>query len=238
MFATLFLATAIGGVSLARAGGVDCTPLDPRSSVSKEVQLKANASAQAIYRTFKAGGSLEGSAKEQFQNLQTNAPASESEAIKLRVLYLFCGMVANDPGISAERKLELLQKLMNAKDESAKPKVIVAHPTRPIVQQLAQGGKGGNATALGDGAVAVGGNGGGGGTGGNGGDGGGGVAVGNNAKVYGGDGGQAGQPDGSGGRGGDAHIPPELKLLLPPNAGKGGDGGRSGVPPQSEPTEQ
>jgi hypothetical protein len=87
-------------------------------------------------------------------------------------------------------------------------------PAKQAAAPTGQGGKGGNATAIGNNSIAVGGPGGGAGSGGNGGEGGSGNAVGDKAKVYEGEGGQAGQPDGSGGRGGRAGGGVDIAKLL------------------------
>jgi hypothetical protein len=44
---------------------VDCSPLDPRVSISKELEVKANGSAETLYKIAQAGGSISGRAQEQ-----------------------------------------------------------------------------------------------------------------------------------------------------------------------------
>src|SRR5216684_958672 len=89
------LAVYVGVTSLASAQPVDCSLLDPRVSVSREKEAKISGSAQTLYRIAKAGGSVEARAKEQIQNLTQGIAAGEQDSIKLRTLYIFCGMVAN-----------------------------------------------------------------------------------------------------------------------------------------------
>jgi hypothetical protein len=79
--------------------------------------VKVSGSVQTLYKIAKAGGSIEGQAKDQIQNLQAGAPASEQDPIKLRVLYLFCGMVANATDIPTERKVQLFEEMNKIKEE-------------------------------------------------------------------------------------------------------------------------
>jgi hypothetical protein len=102
---------------------VDCSQLDPRASVSTEMDGKVNASVATLYKIAKAGGSIEGKIKEEITNLQKGVPVTEQGLIKLRTLYLFCGMVANAKDISTERKVELFRVMMDVKTtDEPKPK--------------------------------------------------------------------------------------------------------------------
>ncbi len=119
---------------------IDCSPLDPRASISKEKEGKVQASVDTLYRIAKVGGSLEGKMKEEIQNLQIGSSVSEQGIIKLRTLYLFCGMVANARDISTEKKVELFKVMMDFKEKD-EPKSIqapkkkgsgVSQPKKPV----------------------------------------------------------------------------------------------------------
>lgn len=102
---------------------VDCSQLDPRASVSTEMDGKVKASVATLYKIAKVGGSIEGKIKEEITNLQKGVPVTEQGLIKLRTLYLFCGMVANAKDISTERKVELFRVMMDVKaTDEPKPK--------------------------------------------------------------------------------------------------------------------
>jgi hypothetical protein len=96
------------GIAIAQ---VDCSPLDPRASISKEQEGKVNGAVDTLFKIAKAQGTLEGKLKEQIQNLQQGAPASDQLLIRLRMLYLFCGMVANAKDLPTERKIQLFQEM-------------------------------------------------------------------------------------------------------------------------------
>ncbi len=104
-----FLATSV-------MAQIDCSPLDPRASVSKEVDGRVKATVNTLFKILKAGGAVEGKVKEEVRNLQKGVPISERGLIKLRTLYLFCGMVANAKDISTVRKVELFNIMMNEKE--------------------------------------------------------------------------------------------------------------------------
>jgi hypothetical protein len=55
---------------------------------------------------------VEAKFQQEIQNLQEATPVSEQNLIRLRALYLFCGMVANARDISTERKVELYSSMM------------------------------------------------------------------------------------------------------------------------------
>lgn len=102
---------------------VDCSQLDPRASVSKEMEGKVKLSVDTLYKIAKAGGSIEGRVKDEIYNLQKEVPVTEQGLIKLRTLYLFCGMVANAKDLSTERKVELFRVMMEVKTtDEPKPK--------------------------------------------------------------------------------------------------------------------
>jgi hypothetical protein len=95
---------------------MDCSPLDPRANLSREMDGKINVSANTLFKIGKVDGSIEGRMKDEIQNLQKGAPATEQGQIKLRTLYIFCGMVANAKDISTERKVELYKVMMDIKN--------------------------------------------------------------------------------------------------------------------------
>lgn len=96
---------------------VDCVPLDPRASVSKETEVKVRGSVATLYKIAKADGSMEVRTRAEIENLLAGAPALYREQIKLRTLYLFCELVANASDITTERKVELYLMMMKVKDE-------------------------------------------------------------------------------------------------------------------------
>jgi hypothetical protein len=98
---------------------VDCSILDPRASVSKNLNVKIEASVGTLYKIAKAGGSLETKTKTEIENLQKGALISEQGQVKLRTLFLFCEMVANAPDISTEKKAQLYKVMMNINSEQA-----------------------------------------------------------------------------------------------------------------------
>jgi hypothetical protein len=97
---------------------VDCAKLDPRVSVSNERNVQIKGSVETLLKIAKAGGSVESKATEQIQNLQSGVPANQQDPIKLRLLYLFCGIVANAKDISTERKLQLYQEMFKLSSEA------------------------------------------------------------------------------------------------------------------------
>ena len=102
---------------------MDCSKLDPRASVSSEIEGKIAGSVNTLYKIAKAGGSIQGKLKDDIHNLQMNANITDHTLIKLRTLYIFCGMVANADDLSTERKVKLFTEMMTVKD-SDKPKSI------------------------------------------------------------------------------------------------------------------
>ncbi|HEY3275165.1 MAG TPA: hypothetical protein VGJ94_00975 [Syntrophorhabdaceae bacterium] len=102
---------------------MDCSRLDPRASVSIEREEKIKASVNTLFKVVRAGGAVEGRAKKEIQNLQQDAPVTERGLIKLRTLYLFCGMIANDKSISAERKVEMYKEMMDIESTTGEPRV-------------------------------------------------------------------------------------------------------------------
>lgn len=101
---------------------VDCSPLDPREKVSKEKDAQISASVNTLFKIAKAQGQVKGKIKDEIQNLQQGVPLSEQGIIKLRALYLFCGMFANDNNITPQQKVELFNTMMNIKENSTPPK--------------------------------------------------------------------------------------------------------------------
>jgi tetratricopeptide (TPR) repeat protein len=96
---------------------VDCSVLDPRASVSKEQEGKISGSLNTLYKIAKAGGSLEAKVKEEIQNLQKGVPVDEKNLIKLRAVYLFCGMFANDRDLTPERKVAIFNLMMGIREQ-------------------------------------------------------------------------------------------------------------------------
>ena len=101
--------------SFVSAQQVDCSQLDPRASVSKEREGKVKAAVNTLFKIVRVGGSVEGKMSDEIQNLQKGVPITEQGQIKLRTLYLFCGMVANATDISTDRKVELFNLMMEEK---------------------------------------------------------------------------------------------------------------------------
>ncbi len=106
----------------------DCSLLDPRASVSKEREGKISGSVDTLFRIAKAGGSMEGKVKEEIQNLQKGAPVGERDLIKLRTVYLFCTMFANDKDLAPERKVSLFNLMMGIKEQD--PNMSVPNPKK------------------------------------------------------------------------------------------------------------
>lgn len=91
---------------------VDCSLLDPRPLVSSVKEGKVQGAVETLYKIAKADVSVEGKLKSEIQNLQQGtASVSEKYAISARMIYLFCGMIANAKDIGTERKNELLREL-------------------------------------------------------------------------------------------------------------------------------
>lgn len=128
------LMSGIAAVTLIYSGvaiaDIDCSPLDPRVSLSAEKEAKLSASVSSLYKIVKAGGSIQGKLKNEIQNLQKDTPVSEQGQVQLRVLYLFCGTVANAKDISTERKVKLYQEMISRNN----------HPT-PVKQKRKQSEK-------------------------------------------------------------------------------------------------
>lgn len=123
---------------------VDCSPLDPRASIAAEKEAKVQVSVNTLFKIAKAGGSVEGKLREEIQNLQKNTTVSEQGQIKLRTIYLFCGIVANAKDIPTERKIELyrtMTDLSTSPVQKKKPKTKKHsmpksnnHTSHPILQ--------------------------------------------------------------------------------------------------------
>lgn len=96
---------------------VDCSPLDPRASLSKEREGKISTSVNTVYKLAKVGISIDGKLKDEIFNLQNGANITEQGQIKFRLLYLCCEMVAKDKGIPAEKKIDLIGKMMKIGNE-------------------------------------------------------------------------------------------------------------------------
>lgn len=114
-------------IASATAEQIDCTPLDPRVSVSNEWTGKINATVNALFKIAKIGSgsgsaNIEGRVKNEIQNLQKGIPISEQGQIKLRTLYLACGMIANAKDILTERKVELFKIMMHEKADRSNEK--------------------------------------------------------------------------------------------------------------------
>ncbi len=99
---------------------VDCSKLDPRASLSTEKEGEIKGSVDTLYKIAKAGGSVRAKVKEDINSLQKGVPVTEQTIIKMRTLFLFCGMFANDKEISPERKVKLYKEMMevDATDKS------------------------------------------------------------------------------------------------------------------------
>src|ERR1700681_864499 len=75
---------------------MDCSLLDPRSSISKEGEGKVNLAASALLKVGKAEGTIDGRVKEVI------TPYVEANATEFdRVLYVFCGMIGKAKDISS-----------------------------------------------------------------------------------------------------------------------------------------
>lgn len=129
----LILFVVFGSVSALTSAmaQMDCSQLDPRASVSREMEGKVQASVGTLYKIAKAGGAVEAKVKDEIRNLQKGASVTEQGLIKLRTLSLFCGMVANAKDLSTERKVELYKVMMEVKTTD-EPK------SRPPVQKKEQ----------------------------------------------------------------------------------------------------
>lgn len=91
---------------------VDCSLLDPRASISSEKEGKIQGALDTLYKIARADVAIEGKLKSEIKNLQQGtASISEKYAISARMIYLFCGMVANAKDIGTERKSQLLNEL-------------------------------------------------------------------------------------------------------------------------------
>lgn len=97
---------------------VDCSLLDPRHSISKEKEGKITGSVETLYRIAKAGGNIEGRLHEEIINLEGTASASEKSIIRLRAIYLFCGMIANSADIPIDKKVSLFSQMLGTVDRS------------------------------------------------------------------------------------------------------------------------
>jgi len=123
----ILIAIFLGTIAIASSytevnAEVDCSLLDPRASISAEKEAKVQASVNTLFKIAKAGGGVEGKLKQDIQNLQKGVSVSEQGQIKLRTLFLFCGMVANAKDISTERKVNLFQIMMDQKPKTVLPR--------------------------------------------------------------------------------------------------------------------
>ncbi|MBB4012603.1 PEP-CTERM sorting domain-containing protein [Niveibacterium umoris] len=126
------------------AAQVDCSLLDPRQSVSKEKEAKITGSVETLFKVAKAGGNVEGRLTEEIKNIEGAAAASEQSIVRLRAIYLFCGMIANSFEIPIDKKVSLFAQMVNAAEQ--KPKASTtrdtpqSHPVATDKQQLQQQG--------------------------------------------------------------------------------------------------
>jgi hypothetical protein len=90
---------------------VDCDKLDPRAAVTTSVEGQVKASADTLFKIAKASGDIGGKFRQEIDNLQRNVPVSEAVQVRVRALYLFCGMVANATDISTDRKFEMYRMM-------------------------------------------------------------------------------------------------------------------------------
>lgn len=98
---------------IAAPSDIDCSPLDPRVQLSTETEGRVKASAETLYKIAKAQGAIEGKVKNVQQNLQAEVPLSEKANAQNRLAYLFCELFAKDNTLSAEKKYQLYEKLVD-----------------------------------------------------------------------------------------------------------------------------
>jgi tetratricopeptide (TPR) repeat protein len=136
---TVLVTLGIVMAAVSATAEVDCSLLDPRASVSTEKEGKITAAVNTLFKIAKVGGSLEGKIRSEIENLQKGVPVSERNQIKLRTLYLFCGMVANAKDINTDRKVALFNLMMQTKETLSQTKPHQAEiPPKASVQNNPQ----------------------------------------------------------------------------------------------------
>ncbi|MFO1433563.1 MAG: hypothetical protein U1F76_26290 [Candidatus Competibacteraceae bacterium] len=90
---------------------MDCTPLDPRQTISASTSAKVEGSVDTLYKIVKAGGQVETNLKREAKNLGDNVVPSESTIAVQRLLYLLCEQMRTSTELSETRKLEITMEL-------------------------------------------------------------------------------------------------------------------------------
>lgn len=135
-FRSASLATlALMLLSASPVWAADCSPLDPRVSISKDYEGKASASAGALFKLGNVSGEISGKGRQVIQNLVQNAPPNEQDAIKLRALYLYCEIVAGSDKLTPEQKIHLLNEITVLKDQ---PTRLRTPSTKPVSKHLSE----------------------------------------------------------------------------------------------------
>lgn len=91
MWILLIFIVIIPDLALSQSTQIDCKPLDPRESISRDYDTKIQASVKTVFKVAEAKGEVERKTKEAIQNLP--ATATGKDAVQFRWIYLFCEMI-------------------------------------------------------------------------------------------------------------------------------------------------
>jgi hypothetical protein len=91
---------------------MNCAPLDPRISITKEAEAKVQASVKTVYKIAQGGGQVEVRAKQEIQNLP--AASTGREQMEARWIYLFCEMLRTSKDMSEAQKSSAFDAVIRA----------------------------------------------------------------------------------------------------------------------------
>jgi len=88
----------------AEAANLDCTPLDPRQEISKEITADIEGAAKILLKLSHVKGEIEGKFSEKVKSLQDKYPNSDQLIIKKHLLYFYCTYLNSAKDLSSGKK--------------------------------------------------------------------------------------------------------------------------------------
>jgi hypothetical protein len=102
----------VPSVAFSQSSQINCDPLDPRVSITKEAEAKLQASVSTVYKIAQAGGQIERRTKDEIQNLPRGVTGKEQ--IEARWIYLFCEMLRTSKDMSEAQKSKTFDAVLRA----------------------------------------------------------------------------------------------------------------------------
>ena len=90
---------------------LDCSPLDPRETVSKETENSLTGSAKTLFKIGKIKGEFTRRAKEETTNIYREHPNYDKLVLRSKLIYLYC-TILDDSDLSPSEQRKLLQELI------------------------------------------------------------------------------------------------------------------------------